>query len=205
MKLYFSPGACSLSPHIALSESGLKFDLVQVDLKAHKTKSGDDFYKINPNGYVPALQTDDGHVLTEGPAIVQYIADKAAGKKLAPANGSFERYHLQEWLNFISTELHKGFSPLFNPATPDAMKQPIKDKLLNRFTYVDKQLAGKQYLLGNDFSVADGYLFTMCQWAAFMQVPVDTLPNLKAWRERVAARPAVQAALKTEADARKAA
>jgi glutathione S-transferase len=205
MKLYFSPGACSLSPHIALSESGLKYDLAQVDLKAHKTKSGDDYYKINPKGYVPALVLDDGTMLTEGPAILQYIADKAAGKKLAPANGTMERYKLQEWLNFIATELHKGFSPLFNPATPDAMKQPIKDRLLSRFTYVDQQLAGKQYLMGNDFGVADGYLFTMCQWAGFMHVPIDTLTNLKAWRERVAARPAVQSALKAEAEARKAA
>lgn len=205
MKLYFSPGACSLSPHIALREAGLNFDLVQVDLKAHKTKSGDDFYKVNPKGYVPVLTLDDGNTLTEGPAIVQYIADKAPGKHLAPANGSIERYKLQEWLNFISTELHKGFSPLFNPATPDAIKPGIKDKLVSRFTEVDRQLAGKQYLLGNDFSVADGYLFTICQWAAFMQIPIDNLANLKAWRERVAARPAVQAALKAENDARKAA
>jgi glutathione S-transferase len=205
MKLYFPPGACSLSPHIALSESGLKYDLVQVDLKAHKTKAGDDYYKINPKGYVPALVLDDGDLLTEGPAILQYVADKAAGKHLAPANGSIERYHLQEWLNFIATELHKGFSPLFNPATPDVMKQPIKDRLLSRFTFVDQQLAGKQYLMGNDFGVADGYLFTMCQWAGFMQIPIDGLANLKAWRERVAARPAVLAALKAEAEARKAA
>lgn len=205
MKLYYSPGACSMSPHIVALEAGIDLELEKVDLKTKKTVSGADYLSINPKGYVPALQLDDGAVLTEGPAIVQYLADRAPGAKLAPANGTIERYRLQEWLNFISTELHKGFSPLFNPATPDAMKQPIKDKLVSRFTYVDQQLAGKQYLMGSEFGVADGYLFTMCQWAGFMQIPIDGLANLKAWRERVAARPAVQAALRAEAEARKAA
>lgn len=205
MKLYFSPGACSLSPHIVLREAGLKFDLEQVDLKAKKTKSGEDFWKVNPKGYVPTLKLDDGTILTEGPAIVQYIADKAPASKLAAPAGSIERLRLVEWLNFISTELHKGFSPLFAPDTPDAYKPIVIDRLVKRFGYVDGQLAGKQFLLGDNFSPADAYLFTICQWASFMKLPIDTLANLKAWRERVAARPAVKAALQAEADARKAA
>lgn len=205
MKLYFSPGACSLSPHIVLREAGLKFDLEQVDLKAKKTKSGEDFWKVNPKGYVPSLKLDDGTVITEGPAIVQYIADQNPGSKLAAPAGSKERIKLQEWLNFISTELHKGFSPLFAPDTPDAYKPIVIDRLVKRFGYVDGQLAGKQFLLGDNFSPADAYLFTICQWASFMKLPIDTLANLKAWRERVAARPAVKAALQAEADARKAA
>ncbi|MGE0151302.1 MAG: glutathione transferase GstA [Reyranellaceae bacterium] len=205
MKLYFSPGACSLSPHIVLREAGLKFDLEQVDLKAKKTKSGEDFWKVNAKGYVPALKLDDGTTITEGPAIVQYVADRTPGSKLAPAAGTLERVRLQEWLNFISTELHKGFSPLFAPDTPDAYKPIVTDRLVKRFTWVDSQLAGRQYLLGDDFTVADAYLFTICQWASFMKLPLDTLGNLKAWRERVAARPAVKAALQAEAEARKAA
>lgn len=205
MKLYFSPGACSLSPHIVLREAGLKFDLEQVDLKAKKTKSGEDFWQVNPKGYVPTLKLDDGTVLTEGPAIVQYVADRKPEAKLAPPAGSIERLRLVEWLNFISTELHKGFSPLFAPDTPDAYKPIVTDRLVKRFSYVDSQLAGKQYLLGDDFSAADAYLFTICQWASFMKLPLDNLGNLKAWRERVAARPAVKAALQAEAEARKAA
>ena len=205
MKLYFSPGACSLSPHIVLREAGLEFDLEQVDLKVKKTKSGEDFWKVNPKGYVPSLKLDDGAVLTEGPAIVQYVADQKPDSKLAPAPGSKERYKLQEWLNFISTELHKGFSPLFSPDTPDAYKPIVIDKLVKRFTYVDSALAGKQFVMGDNFTPADAYLFTMCQWASHMKIPLDNLGNLKAWRERVAARPAVKAALQAEADARKAA
>jgi glutathione S-transferase len=188
-----------------LREAGLKFDLEQVDLKAKKTKSGEDFWKVNPKGYVPSLKLDDGSVLTEGPAIVQYIADQKPETKLAPAPGSKERYKLQEWLNFISTELHKGFSPLFSPDTPDAYKPIVIDKLVKRFTYIDSALAGKQFVMGDNFTPADAYLFTICQWASHMKIPLDTLGNLKAWRERVAARPAVKAALQAEAEARKAA
>jgi len=205
MKLYFSPGACSLSPHIVLREAGLKFDLEQVDLKAKKTKSGEDFWKVNPKGYVPTLKLDDGTVITEGPAIVQYIADQKPDSKLTAPAGSKDRIKLQEWLNFISTELHKSFSPLFAPDTPDAYKPIVTDRLMKRFTWVDGELAGKQFLLGDNFSPADAYLFTICQWASFMKLPIDTLANLKAWRERVAARPAVKAALQAEAEARKAA
>jgi len=202
MKLYFTPGACSLSPHIVLREAGLPFDLVQVDLKTKKTKAGDDYTKINANGYVPALQLDDGSVLTEGPAMVQYIADKAEGKSLAPANGSIERYRVQEWLNFISSELHKGFSPLFNPALPESFKPVVMGRLMSRLGHVDKALADKQFLTGAQFTVADAYLFTITGWGQMFGIDYANMPNIKAFRDRVAARPAVQAALKAEADAR---
>ena len=198
MKLYYAPGACSLSPHITLCESGLPFELVKVDLKAKTTEAGDDYTKINPKGAVPALGLDDGSVLTEGPAIVQMIADKAAGKNLAPANGSIDRYRLQEWLNFISTDLHKSFGPLFQPALSDETKQFFKDRIAKYFGYVDKQLAGKDYLMGKDFSVADGYLFVMLAWAGRMAIDISAFPNLKAYQGRVAARPAVVAAMTSE-------
>ena len=198
MKLYYSPGACSLSPHITLCESGLPFDLVKVDLKAKTTEAGDDYTKINPKGSVPALGLDDGSVLTEGPAIVQMIADKAAGKNLAPANGSTERYRLQEWLNFISTDLHKSFGPLFAPTLSDETKQFFKDRIAKYFGYADKQLAGKDYLMGSQFTVADGYLFVMLAWADRMKIDTSAFPNLTAYKARVAARPNVQAALKSE-------
>ena len=198
MKLYYSPGACSLSPHITLCESGLPFDLVKVDLKAKITEAGDDYTKINPKGSVPALGLDDGSVLTEGPAIVQMIADKAAGKNLAPANGSTERYRLQEWLNFISTDLHKSFGPLFQPALSDETKQFFKDRIAKYFGYADKQLAGKDYLMGKDFTVADGYLFVMLAWAGRMKIDLAPFPNLTAYQARVAARPAVVRAMTME-------
>lgn len=205
MKLFFTPGACSLSPHIVLREANLPFDLVQVDLRAKKTKSGDDFSKINPKGYVPALQLDDGSLLTEGPAMVQYLADKAPSAKLAPANGTMERYRLQEQLNFISTELHKGFSPLFNPAIPESFKQVVLDRVKGRLKMADAALAGKQYLNGDQFTVADAYLFTITGWGLAFGLDYADMPNIKAFRDRVAARPAVQAALKAEADAKAAA
>lgn len=205
MKLYFSPGACSLSPHIALHEAGLKHELVKVDLKAKKLANGDDYTQINPKGSVPALALDDGGVLTEGPAIVQMIADKAPEKKLAPANGTLERYRLQEWLNFISTDLHKSFGPLFQPTLSDETKQFFKDRIAKYFGYVDKKLAGKDYLTGSQFTVADGYLFVMLTWAERMKLDTSAFANLTAFKARVAARPAVQAALKMEADAQKAA
>ncbi len=156
MKLYYSPGACSLSPHIALHEAGLPHQLVKVDLKAKTTENGDDFTSINPKGQVPALMLDNGELLTEGPVIVQAIADKAAGKNLAPAAGSPERYRLQEWLNFITTELHKNFSPLFQPAIPDEVKNFFKDRIRGKFKYADSKLAGQDYLMGKQFTVADG-------------------------------------------------
>jgi glutathione S-transferase len=198
MKLYFSPGACSLSPHIVLRESGLAFDLVKASTKTHKLDDGTDYYTINPKGYVPLLELDDGQRLSEGPAIVQYIADKAPARKLAPAAGTMERSRLQEWLNFITSELHKGFSPLFNPEMPEAAKQIFKTKLEGRFKWVDEQLKGKPYLLGQDFSVADAYLFTVAGWSKYVGVDIAGLANLNAFMERVGARPAVQAALAAE-------
>ena len=165
MKLYYSPGACSLSPHIVLREAGLAFEALKAPTKTHKLDDGTDYYTINPLGYVPLLELDDGTRLAEGPAIVQYIADQAPLKNLAPANGTLARYRLQSLLTFIGTEVHKGFSPLFNPATPDEVKTATKARLAQRLKWVDGELAGKQYLMGNDFSVADGYLFTVTNWA----------------------------------------
>jgi len=198
MKLYYSPGACSLSPHIALLEAGLPYDLVKVDLRAKKLENGDDFLKINPKGQVPALQLDNGELLTEGPVIVQAIADQAAGKNLAPAAGSPERYRLQEWLNFITTELHKNFSPLFQPAIPDDVKTFFKDRIMGKFKYADSKLAGQDYLMGKQFTVADGYLFVMLKWAERTGMDLSEFKNLMAFKDRVAARPNVQAALKME-------
>jgi len=198
MKLYYSPGACSLSPHIALREAGLAFDLVLVSTKTHKLQDGTDYYGINPKGYVPLLELDDGSRLSEGPAIVQYIADQVPAKGLAPANGSMARYRLQEWLNFISTEVHKGFSPLFNPALPEDYKPTVKARLLSRLTWVDSQLEAKAYLMGDPFTVADGYLFTVTNWAKFVALDISALSHLNAFMARVAARPAVQETLKAE-------
>lgn len=198
MKLYYTPGACSMSPHIALREAGLDFEAVQVDLGAKTTKSGADYRKINPKGSVPALEMDGGQVLTEGSAIVQYIADKKPGSKLAPAAGTAERYRLQEWLNYIASEIHKGFSPLFNPKAPDEWKSTVKDMLGGKFDYLSKQLDGKSYLMGDTFTVADGYLFTILSWAKSMNIDLAKWPVLQAYVARVAARPAVNATLKAE-------
>ncbi len=198
MKLYYSPGACSLSPHIALHEAGLAHTPVLASTKSHKLQDGTDYYGINPLGYVPLLELDNGERLREGPAIVQYIADQAPARNLAPANGTMERYRLQEWLTFIGTEIHKGFSPLFNPATPEEYKAMAREKLLQRLQWVDGQLAGKQYLMGDQFTVADGYLFTVTNWAKPTNLDISGLANLAAYRDRVAARPAVQAAMKAE-------
>ena len=198
MKLYYSTGACSLSPHIALHEAGLAFEAVLASTKTHQLPDGTDFYTINPLGYVPVLELDNGERLREGPAIVQYIADQVPDKQLAPANGTLVRYRLQEWLTFIGTELHKGFSPLFNPATPDDYKPLVRERLLQRLQWVDGQLAGKQYLMGDQFTVADGYLFTVTNWAKPTNLDISDLANLAAYRERVGARPAVQAAMKAE-------
>ncbi len=198
MKLYYSPGACSLSPHIALHEAGLAYTPVLASTKSHKLQDGTDYYTINALGYVPLLELDNGERLREGPAIVQYIADQVPDKQLAPANGTLARYRLQEWLTFIGTELHKGFSPLFNPATPDDYKPLVRERLLQRLQWVDGQLAGKQYLMGDQFTVADGYLFTVTNWAKPTNLDISDLANLAAYRERVGARPAVQAAMKAE-------
>jgi glutathione S-transferase len=198
MKLYYSPGACSLSPHIVLHEAGLAFTPVLASTKSHKLQDGTDFYSINPLGYVPLLELDDGTRLREGPAIVQYLADQVPHKNLAPANGTMARYHLQEWLTFIGTEVHKGFGPLFVPTTPEEYKPQVRERLLGRLQWVDGELAGKQYLMGEHFTVADAYLFTVTGWAGFVGLDISHLKNIAAYRERVAARPAVQAALKAE-------
>jgi len=205
MKLYYAPGACSLSPHIALLEAGLPYDLVKVDLRAKKLENGDDYLKVNPKGQVPALALDSGELVTEGPVIVQMIADKAADKNLAPARDSAERYKLQEWLTYINSELHKNFGPMFSPVLADEAKAFFKDRVMGKLKYVDSQLAGRDYLMGKQFTVADGYLFTMLCWADRMKFDLSAMPNLLAYKERVAARPNVQAALKMEAAAQKAA
>ena len=198
MKLYYTPGACSMSPHIVLSESGLPFELVLADLKTHQLADGSDYYAVNPKGYVPLLELDNGERLSEGPAIVQYIADQVPAKQLAPANGTMARYRLQEWLNFTTSEVHKGFSVLFNPAMPEEAKALARTRLVQRFTWVNSQLEGRQYLMGDTFTVADAYLFTVSNWTAHVGVDIKGLAALGAYMGRVAARPAVQAAMKAE-------
>ncbi|MBI5264541.1 MAG: glutathione transferase GstA [Bradyrhizobium sp.] len=198
MKLYYSPGACSLSPHIALLEAGLPYELVKVDLRAKKLENGDDYLQINPKGQVPALRLDSGEMVTEGPVIVQMIADKAADKNLAPARDSAERYKLLEWLNFITSELHKNFGPMFSPVLSDDAKAFFKDRVMAKLKYIDSQLAGRDYLMGKQFTVADGYLFTILTWAERMKFDLSAMPNLLAYKARVAARPKVQEALKKE-------
>ncbi|HZF25050.1 MAG TPA: glutathione transferase GstA [Steroidobacteraceae bacterium] len=198
MKLYYATGTCALSPHIALLEAGLKFDLEKVDIKAKKLADGGDYLQINPKGYVPALKTDDGKVLTEGPAIVQYIADRKPESGLAPAAGTFERYQLQEWLNFISTEIHKQFSPLFNPTLSTDAKDYSRANLAKRFEYLNKLLEGRQFLMGERFTVADGYLYTVLNWAKPMGIDLSRWPAVAAYHAGIAARPKVQEAVKAE-------
>ena len=198
MKLYYSPGACSLSPHIVLREAGLAFEPVMAPTKTHQLPDGTDYYTINPLGYVPLLELDDGTRLREGPAIVQYIADQAPTKNMAPANGTLPRYRLQEWLTFIGTEVHKSFSPLFNANMPEEGKKIYRDRLANRFQFIDKDLVGKQFLMGDTFTVADAYLYTVTRWTKPMAIDISACKNLGAWFERVNARPAVQEALAAE-------
>ncbi len=198
MKLYYSPGACSLAPHIAMHEAGLAFEAIPAPTKTHKLPDGTDFYSINPLGYVPYLTLDDSRSLHESAAIVQYIADLVPEKNLAPANGTFERYKMQEWLTFIGTELHKNFSPLFVPGTPAETKSAAQTTLHKRLAWVESELAGKHYLLGDTFSVADGYMFTVTNWAAYIKLDLSAYTHLLAYRARVAARPAVVAAMKAE-------
>ena len=198
MKLFYSRGACSLSPHIVLRELGLPFSIEVVDLKTRRTASGEDYSTINPKGYVPALRLEDGQVLTEGPAIVQYLADRAPEKRLLPPAGSIERARAQEWLNFIGTEIHKQFSPLFNPALKDEYRAMLKEKITGRLGYVEQQLGDKPYLLGDDFTVADAYLFTVVRWSPSRGIDLQAWPKLSAYLERVRVRPAVRAALEAE-------
>jgi glutathione S-transferase len=198
MKLYYAPGVCSLSPHIVLEEAGLKHSLVKTDIRAKKLEGGSDYTAVNPLGYVPALELDDGTILTEGPAIVQYLADKVPEKKLAPANGTPARYRLQSWLNFVSSELHKGFSPLFNAQMPDAAKQIARDRLAGRFAHLEAHLAKNAYLMGDAFSVADAYCFTVLRWTGPSKIDLAPYPNIQAYMKRIEARPGVQAAMKSE-------
>jgi glutathione S-transferase len=198
MKLYYTPGACSMSPHIVAQELGIKLDLDKVDLQSKKTAAGGDYLAVNPKGYVPALALDDGTVLTEGPAIVQYLADQKPAAKLAPANGTIERYRLQEMLGYINSEIHKSYSPLFNPATPAETREDRLAYLRKRYAYLDKLLAGKSFLLGDQFTVADAYLFTVTNWARAVKLDLGEFANLTAYQQRIAARPAVQAVLVAE-------
>lgn len=198
MKLYLKPGACSLSPHIVLEELGIAHETEAVDLAKKVTASGANFLDINPKGYVPALALNDGALLTEGPAIVQYLADLHPEAKLAPPNGSLARYQLQSWLTYIGTELHKSFTPFFNPAATAEMKEQARAILERRFALVESELASKSYLMGEDFTVADAYLFTVTSWAQFLKFDMAAYPRLLAFQARVAARPAVQRALKAE-------
>lgn len=198
MKLYYKAGACSLSPHIILREAGLDFSIVKVDLATKKTESGDDFLAVNPKGQIPTLELNDGSILTEGVAIVQYLADQKPDRQLLPEVGTLARYHALEWLNYIATELHKGFSPLFNPKTPEEFKTVTREALAKKFAYVNDSLKGHQYLLGARFSVADAYLFTVMGWAKALKFDLSALTDLNAYLDRVAARPAVDAALVAE-------
>ena len=198
MKLYFSPGACSLSPHIVLNELGLPHDLVQVDLRGKRTADGRDFRTINPKGYVPVLELDDGTVLTEGPAIVQYLADLKPQSGLAPPAGTLARYRLEEMLGYINSELHKSYSPLFRPDSPAETRAEQQAYLLRRYALIDQQLEGRKYLFGDTFTVADAYLFTVTGWAEYVKLDLSQYANLRTFQQRVAARPAVQAAMKAE-------
>jgi glutathione S-transferase len=198
MKLYFSPGTCALAPHIILCETGLPFETEKVSLSSKKTTSGGDYRAINPKGYVPALQLDDGAVLTEVAAVLQYVADRAPEKQLAPAAGSMEHYRLLEWLNFIASEVHKSFGLQFKPNIPEETKQAMRDIITARFDIVEKQLQGRDYLLGNQFSIADAYLFTVGSWAPHLKFDLGPWPAIQAYMQRVAARPAVRAAMMAE-------
>ena len=198
MKLYYSPGACSLSPHIVLNETGLSYEAVLASTKTKKLQDGTDYYTINSKGYVPTLELDDGSRLTEGPAILQYLADKVPEKKLAAPNGTMPRYRQQQWLNFITSELHKGIGGLFNPAMPEEAKALMREKALTRLKWVDAQLEGKAYTAGDSFTVPDAYLFVVTNWTGNVGIDISGLKNLGAFMERMRARPSVQAAMKDE-------
>lgn len=198
MKLYYSPGACSLSPHIVIKELGLSVELEKADLGTKKTEKGADFLTVNPKGQVPTLVLDDGQVLTEGPVIVQYLADRKPEIGLLPAAGTMDRYRVQEWLNHITSEFHKGYSPLFNPATPDEFKRIARANLAKKYRVVDTHLKGKAYLMGDKFTVADAYLFTVTNWAGHVGVDLSEFANIQEFQKRMAARPGVHAAMKEE-------
>jgi glutathione S-transferase len=205
MKLYYAPGACSLSPHIVARELGIPVELKKVNAKDKTIDGGGDYWKVNGRGYVPALELDNGEILTEGPAIVQYLADQKPEAGLAPKSGTFERYRLQEWLNFLTSEVHKQFSPLFKPNTPDDYKKIARENIATRFDWLDKQLAGKEYLMGKQFTVADAYAFVLIGWSKFQGIDLARWPNLAAYHKRVGARAKVQEALQAEGLLKKAA
>lgn len=198
MKLYYAPGACSLASHIALHETGLPFEIDKLNVPTKTTDSGEDFMQINPKGYVPAIKLDDGSILTEGVAILQYIADQKPDSGLAPKAGTMERYRLQEWLNFIGTEIHKSFSPLFSPSASDGVKNHARDLLTKRLGYVEAQLANKPYLMGVSFTVADAYMFVVLSWSSHVGFDLGQFPTIKEYMARIAARPTVQTAMKAE-------
>ncbi len=198
MKLYYSPGASSLLPHIVLREAGLSFELEKVSLKNKKTAGDRDFLRINAKGQVPTLQFEDGNVLTEGPAIVLWLADQVPEKRLAPAAGTMERYHMIEWLNFIATEMHKSFTPLFDGSAPDATKQAARERIERRLDYAQKALGEQPFLIGEHFTTADAYLFTVLSWGAYVDIDITRWPKLAAFAARVGARPKVRDALKAE-------
>lgn len=198
MKLYYAPAVCSLAVHIVAREAELPISLEKVDLTTHKTETGADFYAINPKGYVPAIELDNGELLTEVNAILQFLADQVSPSPLAPAYGTLDRIRLQEWLTFISSEIHKGFSPLWYPGTPLEVKQMTKEKLAARFAYLDEKLAGRAYLMGEQFTVADAYLFTIVNWVNFLNIDISAYQHLKAFQERIASRPKVREALRAE-------
>ena len=205
MKLYYSPGACSLSPNIVAREAGIPIELVKVDTDARKIQVEGDFLAVNPKGYVPALQLDDGSILTEGPAIVQYLADRKPESGLVPAAGSFERYRMQEMLGYINSEIHKAYSLLFYPTTPAATVEERKAYLKKRYKLIDERLAGREYLFGDKFTAADAYLFTVTSWAGYVNLDLSEFANLAAFQKRVAARPAVQEAMRAEKQEKQAA
>jgi glutathione S-transferase len=205
MQLYFSPGACSLASHITLREAGLPFDLKRTDTKTKKLEDGSDYFAVNSKGAVPALRLDDGQVLTEGPAILQYLADLEPDSGLAPRAGTLQRYRLLEWLNFITSEIHKSFSPLWNPTAAPEVKAYARALLEKKFDWLEKQLAGKTFLTGDTFTVADAYLFTVVNWSQFVEIDLARWPTLQAFQARVAARPKVQEALAAEGLLKKAA
>jgi glutathione S-transferase len=198
MKLYFSPGTCALAAHIALREAGLEFEPVKVDIRAKTTASGEDYWQVNSKGYVPALRLDDGQLLTEVQAVVQYIADRKPESKLAPPPGSMERYRLQEWLAFTSSEIHKSFSPLFRPDASDDVKNFARANLAKRLTWLDQHFGAGPWLMGQQFTVADAYLFTVIGWYRFTGIDITPYPTVGAFLKRVLERPAVRAALDFE-------
>jgi glutathione S-transferase len=198
MKLYYSPGACSLSPHIVAAEAGIPLKLIKVDVTSKTISREGDFWDVNPKGYVPALELDDGQVLTEGPAIVQFLADRAPGAGLVPANGTFERVRLQEALNYLTSEIHKSYSPLFRPDVLPAVREERLAYLAKRYAFIEKQLEGRKYLLGDRFTVADAYLFTLTRWARAVKLDLSGFPNLDAFQKRVGSRKAVLEAMRAE-------